>query len=163
MPNKIPPIFHEGDCHPFEGIQFSTKSVYAKIEALIEEKKMPGVTCARISLSEGKFLSHNREYLRIRRRELIFDVCAAPFGAPAFISWRLGEKPRGITAILLYLGLISAHRIKKSVPSTYYLADTNTVFKAIVKNCINQTIESFDKPDKGVRGFVELKPPVEQF
>jgi hypothetical protein len=161
MPNKVPPIFHEGDCHPMEGVQLTVKNYYSKLEAMIEEKKMPDVSCSRISLSEGGVLSHNREYLRIRRKDFMFDVCAAPFGTPSFISWRFGERPRGFKALLLWLGIVNAKSLKESGLKTYYQYDTNFTFKTVVKNCIYNSIDSFEKPDKGRRGFVEIGSSVQ--
>ena len=39
---------------------------------------------SRIDHREGGILSAKREYLRVRRKELIFDICARPLDPAAF-------------------------------------------------------------------------------
>jgi hypothetical protein len=48
---------------------------------------------SRIEFSEGGLLSDKREYLRMSRERLVFDVCAAPFGTAYFFSCRFAEIP----------------------------------------------------------------------
>lgn len=49
-------------------------------------------------MSEGGLLSAKREYLRLKRERLVFDICAAPFGTGYFFSFRFVELPLGIKA-----------------------------------------------------------------
>lgn len=44
---------------------------------------MPNSTIARTTHKKGGVFSSSREYLRIKHGELVFDVCAAPFGMKA--------------------------------------------------------------------------------
>ena len=67
---------------------------------------MPEVTCARISLSEGRFISHNSEYLRIRRRVTIPEHTYPSI--PAMLTrplWRKGLPIVGMIFILQNLML----------------------------------------------------------
>ncbi len=42
---------------------------------------------------EGGVLSAKREYLRIQRGNLAFDVCTAPHGSGYFFSWWMARVP----------------------------------------------------------------------
>src|ERR1700730_17872435 len=68
--------------------QTSTSDFYTEIEKELENAKVPGLEIKREVLSEGGILSAKREYLRLRRENLFFDICAAPFGTGWFFSCR---------------------------------------------------------------------------
>jgi hypothetical protein len=68
--------------------QTSTSDFYTEIEKELENAKVPGLEIKREVLSEGGMLSAKREYLRLRREALFFDICAAPFGTAWFFSCR---------------------------------------------------------------------------
>lgn len=88
-----------------EGFQASPQECYAAIEEAIQRREIPGVRTSRVVFKEGGFLSAKRIYLRVSRKRLGFDICAAPFGTGFFFSWRLGKLPPsnvfGCLALLL--------------------------------------------------------------
>jgi hypothetical protein len=90
-----------------ERMQSSPMQFYQRLEQALSERKIPGLEVARVEWHEGGPLSAKREYLRMTRERLVFDVCAAPFGNGFFVSWRLGEVPLSVNplAILLVLAL----------------------------------------------------------
>ncbi len=69
-------------------LHFSTRDFYAHIEEAISAQKVPALVVSRIDLSEGGLLADKREYLRMKRERLIFDVCGAPVGIHYFFSYR---------------------------------------------------------------------------
>ena len=71
----------------------STADFYAAIENHLEVRRVPGLATERIDHAEGGLLSAKREYLRMRRERLVFDVCSAPFGTFWFFSCRFSEIP----------------------------------------------------------------------
>ena len=54
---------------------------------------------------EGGLATAKREYLRIQRGSLVFDICGAPFGNGFFFSWWLAREP-GKHALLALAGLV---------------------------------------------------------
>jgi hypothetical protein len=81
-----------------ENFSTSTDEFYAAVEAALAEKKVPDLEITRTLFAEGGLLSSQREYLRMRRERLLFDVCAAPFGTSFFFSIRFAEIP-----VILYV------------------------------------------------------------
>ncbi|MDR3457114.1 MAG: hypothetical protein P4N60_06680 [Verrucomicrobiae bacterium] len=75
------------------GLSTSTKEFYAAIENELKERQIPGLNISHVELSEGGLLSGKREYLRMSRERLVFDICAAPFGKAYFFSCRFVEIP----------------------------------------------------------------------
>ncbi len=63
-----------------DGFQSSTEDFYRSIEDELSARKLPGLDISRIDLREGNAISVRRDYLRLRRERLTFDVCSAPFG-----------------------------------------------------------------------------------
>jgi hypothetical protein len=90
--------------HPIENFQTSTMEFYAAVEQALAPKQIPEYSTSRVDWKEGGVLSARREYLRVQRGKLAFDICAAPFGTGFFFSWWLAELPP--THALLYTVLI---------------------------------------------------------
>jgi hypothetical protein len=80
-------------CTLIPDCQLSSKDFYTEVENILKAQQVPGLEITRVDLSEGGLLSDKREYLRMKRERLIFDVCAAPFGTNYFFSYRFVETP----------------------------------------------------------------------
>jgi hypothetical protein len=88
----------------------SVREFYDAIEKELKERRVPDLELHRIDWNEGGLLSAKREYLRLTRERLVFDICAAPFGTSFFFSCRFAEIPAVINpiAILILLFLFFA-------------------------------------------------------
>jgi hypothetical protein len=84
----------------------STKEFYADIEAELKMREVPSLEIAHVDFAEGGLASAKREYLRLNRERLVFDVCAAPFGTAYFFSCRFAEIPSTIKLWQLMLMII---------------------------------------------------------
>ncbi len=71
----------------------STQDFYQLVEQELKERQVPGLQITHEEFAEGGILSDKREYLRMTREWLVFDVCAAPFGTSYFFSCRFAELP----------------------------------------------------------------------
>ena len=79
--------------HPIDNFQTSTVEFYVAVEQALKPHEIPNYSVSRIDWREGGVLTARREYLRIKRGNLAFDLCAAPFGTDFFFSWWLAELP----------------------------------------------------------------------
>ena len=77
--------------HYFPYSSMSSNEVYKKVEELVKSHEMPKTTTEKVNHKEGGMFSSSREYLRVKRNNFVFDICAAPFGQDFFISWWLYE------------------------------------------------------------------------
>ena len=95
---------------PVERGTFSTAEFYGQIEERIQESKCPGLELTREEFREGGALAPLRQYLRIRRERLVFDVCSAPFGEAWFFSVRQAQIPVSLMLweLLLILVVVGA-------------------------------------------------------
>lgn len=75
------------------GFTTSSKEFYDAIESELKQRQVPGLEVFRVDFAEGGILSNKREYLRMTRERLVFDICAAPFGTSYFFSCRFAEIP----------------------------------------------------------------------
>src|SRR5450759_1851421 len=90
------------------GFNSSTKDFYEAVEKELKERQVPGLEIFHVDFAEGGILSSKREYLRMTRERLVFDVCAAPFGTSYFFSCRFAEIPAVIKLWQLFVVLIAA-------------------------------------------------------
>jgi hypothetical protein len=76
-----------------------TQDFYAAVEKELKEHQVPALDISRVEFSEGGLLSHKRQYLRLTRERLVFDICAAPFGTDFFFSCRFAELPAQVSLL----------------------------------------------------------------
>ena len=165
----------------FEGFQESPQQIYSQLEQAIDKREIPDVKISRISYPEAGALSARREYLRIRRMEYIFDICAAQFGTGFFVSWWLGntQKFSWLLALLIIvlvliiglviglpwwlplgIGLIIVGLWRLSLRPTYYRLDTALMFQDSVHAAVLEVIGQVTE-GKGIRVLSELeKKPI---
>ena len=74
-----------------ENLQASPMEFYASVEKAIERRQVPGASTSRVDWHEAGPLSAKREYLRVSRERLMFDICGAPFGTGFFVSSWLSQ------------------------------------------------------------------------
>jgi hypothetical protein len=93
------------------------------VAGAIQRREIPGATTSKVLWSEAGALSADREYFRVTRGRLVFDVCAAPFGKGFFFSWWLAEARPSLR--FLYGTLVGAlltasfvGRLSKAFPDT---------------------------------------------
>ncbi len=92
---------------PLLDFRISTQEFYTAVEKELAERKVPDLEISRIEFAEGGLLSAQRQYLRLRRERLVFDICSAPFGTSWFFSLRGSVIPRTMRLWELALVLIA--------------------------------------------------------
>ena len=92
---------------------FSTsgKEFYSDIEKELKSRQVPNLDIAFVDFIEGGVLSAKREYLRMVRERLVFDICAAPFGTAFFFSCRFAQIPAVIQLWQLLVVIIGAFMV----------------------------------------------------
>jgi hypothetical protein len=103
---KKPELLEDPKGLILEDFSTSAEAFYAAIEAELVARQVPDLTITRELFAEGGILSSKREYLRMRRERLVFDICAAPFGTSYFFSTRFAEIPVVLYVWQLLLVLI---------------------------------------------------------
>jgi hypothetical protein len=93
------------------GFSTSGKEFYADLEKVLKEREVPGLDVAYVDFAEGGVLSQKREYLRLTRERLVFDICAAPFGTAFFFSCRFAQIPAVIRLWQLLVVLVGAFMV----------------------------------------------------
>lgn len=146
------------------GLQASPKEFYAAVEQAIEQRQVPDTKRSRVDWHEGGLFSAKREYLRVKRKEYIFDICGAPFGTGFFVSSWLGEVPSGLLALLAEIPVIG-YLVQRLVrPATYYKIDTALMFQSAVHGAVLDVVDGLLSA-KGLRALSELerKPILREF
>ena len=87
-------------CHLIENLQTSPLAFYQSVEQNLVRRAVPALVNTRVEYHEGSIVSAKRQYLRLTREKLAFDICAAPLGTGFFVSWRLVDSNQGSVWIL---------------------------------------------------------------
>lgn len=148
-----------------ENLKASPMEFYAAVEQAIESRQVPNSDRSRVDWKEGGIFSAHREYLRVNRKDFIFDVCGAPFGTGFFVSWWLGEIPSGLIAFLIRSIPVIGRIFERFSPSaTYYKIDTALMFQQAIHAAVMEVIDGMTKA-KGLRALSESerKPILRDF
>ena len=140
--------------HMLEGLQESPQSFYASLENAVKKREVPDVVISRIDYKEGGVFSAKREYCRVKRKKLIFDVCAAPYGRSFFISWWLAEIPSFLRALFLAIPVFGAAVARVFKPATFFQQDTELMFQESIRLAVNEVIDEITT-SKGMRALTE--------
>lgn len=90
-----------------EDFNTSAMDFYGAVEAAVRRRETPDVEFSLVTWKEGGIASAERQYLRVQRGRLAFDICAAPFGRGFFFSSWLARVPFGNALLwLVVLGAI---------------------------------------------------------
>jgi hypothetical protein len=151
----------------FEGFQDSPHRIYRLLQGAIEKRKIPDAKVSWITYPEGGPFSAKRVYCRVRRKDHVFDICAAPFGTGFFVSWWLGTKPGlhwllTLLLVILFfpLSIIVLLVVLRFRRETYYRLDTALMFQDSVHSAVLEVIGQATE-GKGLRGLTELdKKPI---
>lgn len=128
---------------------FTPEEFYEALQKEIDEQGIEGLTFSSITHSEKGLLSANRAYLRVKFREYMMDICAAPFAKEEFfVSWWLGDAGFTLRDILISIPFIG--RLFSRREKTFYELDTEIMFKETVARSVKDTIEQLTEI-KGMR------------
>lgn len=96
-------------CQPNVGVSIPPSEFYELVTKEVMARNFPGVLFSRVFWKEEAFTGAKREYLRVQRARIVFDICAAPQGAGSFFSSWLCIVPPQISAAHLvgnFVGMI---------------------------------------------------------
>ncbi|OQP67689.1 hypothetical protein [Niastella populi] len=145
----------------FDLLHLSAEEFYGFLENYIRDMKLPDVKVRRVTHPEGGMLSSSRVYLRVSRKEHVYDICAAPFGHAFFISyWQVDTSTisRKLVRAIPKIGpLLELAMFGK----TYYQVDSENMFKQFVDELLKDAVDLV-AAENGTRGHKELERiPVE--
>ena len=148
----------------FDDMRHSPQEFYNDLARTIKQREIPNLSLSRVEISEGGVFSAKRIYLRVWRKRLLFDICAAPFGRGFFVSWWLSEPLTGCLAILLRIPILNLLVALFLPPLTYYRIDTALMFQEMIHNAVMEVIDEVTT-HKGVRALTEdeRKPIMREF
>lgn len=133
---KTPPE-HLSHWHQMiDGLNHSPQEFYAVIEQRIRDRELPETQVGRVIFRERGLLSNRREYLRVMRASLVFDICGAPFGKNAFfVSYWLGDLRRGgcLSLLMVMVPFAGLFMEKHLRPMTYYETDSALMFHDMIR------------------------------
>ena len=93
-------------CKLLEDFQVAPLQFYSAIEQAVSRRQIPNIEISRVDWKEGGVLSAQREYLRVSRGKLIFDICGAPYGTGFFVSsWLVRQQSAPWPVALLLLSV----------------------------------------------------------
>ncbi len=146
-------VAHWAHAYPF--FSMSSSDFYSLVEQLIKEHELPNVKIERAKNKEGGLLSASREYLRVRHGDLIYDICAMPFGKDFCVSSWLYET-EGMMRQFLKFTKAGEYLSERAAKRTFYQADEEAMFKSCVHNALIEATERMTE-GKGMRALSDVE------
>lgn len=146
-------------CQAVPNLQGTTSEFYQQVIAAVDAREVPGVSMRTVSFHEGGIQTDKREYLRIERGRLVYDLCAAPFGGTFFVSSWLAQKPSkaldALASAPLVGGVVRA-LVRLFDPLTYFKLDSARMYQAAVHEAVLEVIDQMTSL-QGVAPLTELQ------
>ena len=133
MAREIIPISHWSQ--NIAELQLGAQQFYTSVRAAVEGHGIPKLKLSMVAWKEGGIFSGKREYLRVERKGLLFDVCGAPFGKGFFVSWWMLERE----------GFLKGWLKNVFSPETFYSIDTANMFQSLVHGSVLQVLDEVMK------------------
>jgi hypothetical protein len=127
-----------------EGVSCTPREFYDRVRSRLEEENLPGLHVKVVAWHEGGIHTEKRDYLRVRRGDYIFDLCAAPVGNSFFVSSWLSNSRDGILEMLApvpFIGWFARSLLHFFAPVTYFRVDSAAMFHALVHNAMLAEID----------------------
>lgn len=140
--------------HSYEGLQLSVRDFYQAVTDELKTKGLRNVAITRVNHHEGSVLSAEREYLRLRRAELVSDICVAPFGPGFFASIWLGVRPTAFQILISTIPFMGGWLVNKLIPNTYYRRDSTLMYEETVRKAVQDVLDR-NTTAKGLRALTE--------
>lgn len=126
------------------GLEYSSKGFYDELTETLRALKIPGIAITREHFAEGSVLSARREYLKVRRGDLTYYVCAAPFGTSYFLSsWLIGNT--GCLTALARIPLLGVPIRLLLRRRTFYSIDTALMFQESMHEVLMAQVDALTK------------------
>jgi hypothetical protein len=130
----------------------SVQKFYERVEQELQDCRVPDLEVHRIDWNEGGLLSAKREYLRLTRERLIFDICAAPFGTLFFFSCRFAEIPAVINPlaivsvfVVLFIGVSLFLRVFGFILGFCLFLGTTALCIYVLRNAVAVGLANLDR------------------
>lgn len=140
--------------HQFTDLQMSAREFYNGLAAAIKEAQVPDLVVTSIEYQEAGILSSKREYLRVHRNDVVYDICACPFGRGYFISWWRGRPVNAGRDFIAALPFIGKFLERLFYPLTYYQIDSEEMFNGFIHFHVLSAVDAVVQ-QKGLRALSE--------
>ncbi len=135
MPTKDHPILARWRAQ-LAGINCSPLAFFALVQDAISEAAFPQVEFSDVVHREGGLFTADRIYLRVRHRDMYFDVSAFVAGRYLVVGYWLLQDPPGVRDLLAEIPGIAFVVDRAIVPATYYAVDAIEAFQHAVHDAI---------------------------
>lgn len=98
---------------------------YDMVEQAVSDRELPKIRFSYVIRREGGWFTPNRIYLRIRYRNLFFDVCAFVAGKNLAVSWWLHEDSPDLIDLFAEIPVIGFFIERTLRAATYCSMDTS--------------------------------------
>lgn len=143
-----------------EGFNYSTQEFYNLLENEIQNHDIENISIKEVTLREGGIGTDNRLYLRVTWKNLVYYVCAAPFGDGFFVSWWLKNNASVVSILISKIPLFGGWLHRKLFPATFYKIDTASMFMTYAQQSVLRVIKEITK-DQGIAEIgEEAKKPI---
>lgn len=141
--------------HAFQFCTMSSNDFYSLVEKTVKTHEFPDIKIDRVKNKEGGILSSSREYLQIRHKDLVYEICAMQFGKDFCITTWLYET-EGTLRQLLKFTKAGEYLSERAKNRTFYQADQEAMFKFCIHNSLLEAIDAMSQV-QGLRKLSDIE------
>lgn len=127
-------------------VAVSPRAVYQAVLERLSRMNLLEVQCSVVERPQGGWGSPRRLYLRIRRKQLFFDLCVFPLGRDLQVSWWLCQQPPGLLELWAEIPGLGTLLRRWVAPNTWYEIDCITHFQHTIPLLVQAVLEDLMAP-----------------
>jgi hypothetical protein len=122
-------------------------------------RRAASVSVSYVTCREGGVMSARRVYLRVRRKRLMFQIGAAPFGNSLVVSWWLIEAAPGLFDLFIEIPLLGLLLGRLFRPATFHCVDQTSAFQHLVHDAVLEAV-SATSTERVLKGSARQDRPI---
>ncbi len=124
-----------------DGVRLQPSVFYEMVGNEIASRQILNLSITRVFLKERGLFSARREYLRVQRGKLIFDICGFPAAHSFSVSWWLGAVEKTVGNLFFEIPLIGEFLEERLAPVTYFEIDAEAMLQRAVHNSVLRVVD----------------------
>ncbi len=124
-----------------DGVRLQPSVFYKMVENEIAGREIPNLSITRVFLRESGLFSARREYLRVRHKKLIFDICGFPAADSFSVSWWLGAVEKTVGNLFFEIPLVGEFLEERLAPVTYFEIDAEAMLQRAIHSSVLRVVD----------------------
>lgn len=142
------------------GVQIRPSVFYGMVEENISAKQIPRIRISRVFRREGGLISDRRQYLRVKYKQLVFDICGFPICGSFAVSYWLELHDKTVANLFFEIPILGFVLERAFSPATYFNVDADAACQHAVHDSVLSVVDELTHENHLTRLTGQAREPI---